>query len=52
MIEIIVTFLIILLALVILFKKFNNIKKGKCDCSGGNCNSCPKTALKLDKKDK
>lgn len=52
MIEIIITALIIILALFILIKKFNNIKKGKCDCDSKSCAACPKTALTLDKKNK
>ena len=51
MIEIIITALIIMLALFILIKKFNNVKKGKCDCSSKNCNACPKSTLLLNKKD-
>lgn len=52
MIEVIVTALIIMLAIFILIKKFNNIKKGKCDCNSKNCSACPKTSLTLNKKDK
>lgn len=50
MIEIVITALIMLLALFILIKKFNNIKKGKCDCDSKNCNACPKSTLKINKK--
>lgn len=49
--EFVITALIILLAIFILVKKFNNIKKGKCDCSSKNCTSCPKSTLNLNKKD-